>query len=302
MVSELLKKGKFEITALSREDSSAEAPAGVKLVKVNYNDEPSLIAALQGQQFLFISLGTLVPQQVLSNIIKAAGQAGVPYILPNIFTNDYENEELRAEDLVSSVALTRSKEVEDAGSSWIALVCGFWFEWSIALGEHGYGIDTKNKTATLFDDGKTYINTSTFAQTGRAVAELLSLPESGASPSLSDWKNKPLHVASFKVNQREMLDSVQRVTGTSDKDWQIGSEPAQQRYERGLGDFKQGKITGFVQALYSRVFYKGRGGGDYETVRGLDNAKLGLPREDLDVETKNAIDMIKAGFSPFGQN
>ena len=87
---------------------------------------------------------------------------------------------------------------------------------------------------TFYDDGKTQIDVSTWDQCGRAIAGLLSLPESGTSPCVADWKNKPLYINSFKVSQRDMLDSLHRVLGNTDKDWTIDYEPTDQRYKRGL--------------------------------------------------------------------
>jgi len=95
----------------------------------------------------------------------------------------------------------------------------------LTLGEPWFGFDIKNKKVTFFDAGKTRVNVSTWRQCGRALA---ALPESGASPALSQWKNKPFYFASFMVSQRDMLDSIHRVTGPTDKDWEIAYEPTAQ--------------------------------------------------------------------------
>ena len=171
---------------------------------------------------------------------------------------------------------------------------GFWYEHSIACGERAFGIDVKNRKATLIDDGKTKISTSTWLQCGRAFAALLSLPESGASPSVAEWKNKALYTHSFQVSQREMLDSAQRVTGTADKDWTISYEPSKQRYQDAMADLKGGNAMGFVKAMYTRVFFP-NGGGDI--VHKSANRVLGLPEEDLDEATKRAIELIESGYN-----
>ena len=49
--------------------------------------------------------------------------------------------------------------------SWIAVSCGFWYEWSLAI-PVAYGFDFENRAVTLFDDGETRINTSTWPQVG----------------------------------------------------------------------------------------------------------------------------------------
>jgi len=42
--------------------------------------------------------------------------------------------------------------------------------------------------------------------------------ESDTSLTLSRWMNKPLYISSFLISQRDMLDSVNRVMGTTEKD------------------------------------------------------------------------------------
>lgn len=265
---------------------------------MDYADESSIISALRGQQFLVITLGLQAPKDLHSRIVQAAAKAGVPYIMPNVFGSDIGNPKLANEDLYGAGSIAKCEEIQEAGSGYIAMVCSFWYEWSLALGETCYGIDIKNKKATFFDDGTIRINTSTWDQCGRALAALLGLPESGATPSLEQWTNKPFYVSSFRISQREMLDSVHRVSGTSDKDWEIIHEPSASRYNKGLEDLKNGDMLGFRRAMYTRVFFP-NGGGDFESTRGLANDLLSLPKESLDEATARAVEMVQRGWNPF---
>lgn len=70
----------------------------------------------------------------------------------------------------------------------------------------------------MSDDGNIAVNISTWQGCGRALVALLSLPESGTSPFLVSVENKPFYIASFRVSQRDMLDSIHRVVGDSDED------------------------------------------------------------------------------------
>lgn len=178
---------------------------------------------------------------------------------------------------------------------------GFWYEWSLGLGEPCYGIDIRSKKAVFFDDGKTKINTSTWEQCGKALAGLLSLKElpedeNDESTTVSSWKNKPLYIASFLTSQRDMLDSIHRVMGTTDEDWEITFEQSDVRYAKGLEDMKKGMRLGFARAMYSRIFYP-TGDGEYESK--LENALLGLEKEDLDEATKRTVDLVATGWNPF---
>ncbi|KAI9930709.1 hypothetical protein ASPWEDRAFT_739137 [Aspergillus wentii DTO 134E9] len=281
---ELLKTGKHTVTALTRVGGTSPVPEGVKRVEVDYDNSDSLVSALKGQEFLIITLSITTPPDTHGKIVKAASEAGVPYIMPNVYGSDIMNESMRKEDLYSGGAYERCLEVEKQGNTaYIAMACGFWYEWSLAIGEQWFGFDIKNRTVTFIDDGNTKITTSTFGQCGRAIAALLSLPESGAEPSVSQWKNKPF---------------LHRVIGTTDADWTISYQPSKERYSEGLEEMKNGVRTGFVKAMYTRAFFPG-GGGDFESTRGLANDVIGLAKDDLDLATKRSVDLVEAGWNPF---
>lgn len=167
------------------------------------------------------------------------------------------------------------------------------------MGEAWFGFDIKARKATFFDDGNTKITSSSWDQCGRAVAGLLSLPVSGASPSVSDWKNNALYIQSYRISQRDILDSLNRVLGSTDKDWTITNEPTPDRYKRGLAELQGGALTGLATAMYSRAFYP-NGDGDISG-KGLANDKLGLHEEDIDEATKRTIEMDESGWSPFAE-
>ncbi|KPM39683.1 hypothetical protein AK830_g6885 [Neonectria ditissima] len=297
----LVKAGKHSVTAISRIGSTSKIPDGVKVTTVDYDDEDSLVSALKGQQFLAISMSVFAPPNTQEKLIKAAAKAGVPWIMPNCYGTDPTDETLCKENFTAPV-LAGIKTIEELGvSSWIAMTCSFWYEFSIAQGPQWYGFDFANKKVTFYDDGKTRINTSTWLQCGRALASLLSLKqlpddENDQSPTISRWRNKPMYISSFRVSQREMLDSIERVTGTTDQDWTIEFEGSKARWERGVKLMQSGDRSGHATAMYSRTFFP-NGDGDFETRKGLDNEALGLPKEDMDEASKRALEMVDSGYN-----
>ncbi|KAI0512602.1 NAD(P)-binding protein [Xylaria bambusicola] len=293
-VDELLKTGQHTITALTRGNSRDKLPADVNIAQVDYSSEESLVAALQGQEFLAIVLAASAPPNTHSFIVKAAAKAGVSYIMPTTYGADVANENMVRDEPYHQGALAKVKEIESLGLNHITMCCGFWYEWSLALGENAFGIDIKSKKAILFDYGATKLSVSTFRQCGRAFAALLSLPESGATPSLSDFKNKPFRFNSFCVSQRDMLDSVQRAQGTNDRDWDIKSEPSSKRVADGFTEMRQGNRLGFVKAMYSRAFYPSADA-DYEARHSTSNEILGLPQESLDDTTGELVKGLEDG-------
>ncbi|KAI1780723.1 NAD(P)-binding protein [Hypoxylon cercidicola] len=302
ILKELLDLGKHEVTAVTRKDSSAvnSIPAGVKVAKVDYNDESTLVDALEGQDALIITMDYRAPPDTQVKLVRAAAAAKVPFLLPNEWGSDRAEEAISQEALLGRSDLHVRKLVEELGvSSWIGVVTGFWYEYSLGYGTETYGMDWKNRTWTFFDDGETKMNTTTWPQCGRAVAKLLSLPiepEKPGSPSLADYKNKFIYVSSFCLTQKEMFAAVLRVTGTKESDWTITYEETPKRFQDAKKRFYDGDYSAFTEILYTRTWFKD-GFGNYEARRGgTANDILGLPEEDLDAATKIAVDRNEKGL------
>jgi len=269
--------------------------------KVDYGYSGDLAAALIGQDVLVITMNARAPGDPQAKLIAAAAEAGVKWIIPNECGYDHTNEKLKGEDVLGTRLADTREQIDRLGRSrWIAVLCGFWYEWSLGGGAACYGFDFKNREVVFFDDARTVVNTTTWPQVGRAVAALLSLPVEPArgardkSACLSRWAGDSVKISSFRVSQRDMLDSVLRVTGTGIGDWKIRNEGSVERYHRGVEMMKKGEFVGFAQAMYTRVFYQD-GVGDFETSQGLQNEMLGLPKEDLDEFTKIALERGKDG-------
>ncbi|KAF5670532.1 putative oxidoreductase like [Fusarium heterosporum] len=302
----LIATGKHTVTAITRKGSKSKFPEGAHVVPVDYDDENSLIEALKGQQFLAISMASSAAPGTQEKLIYAAAKAGVPWVMPNCFGVDVFNKSLVEENLTGKGVLPGFNAIKEAGvSSWIAMCCSFWYEFSVAAGPEWYGFDMSDgkKKITLYDDGNTQINTSTWDQCGRAFAALLSLKvipddENDTSTTISQWRNKPLYMSSFLLSQRQMLDSIQRVTGTTDKDWEIKYEGSKERWQRGMGLLKSGDFSGYVMAMYSRTFYP-NGDGNIEAKYELANKALGLPEEDLDEASQRALEMVNEKYNYF---
>lgn len=266
--------------------------------KVNFSDPTSLVAALRGQDALIITLAVGAPNEYEENLVRAAAEANVPWVMPNDYGIDPLNEVLGRESLVGARRTHIRDLIESVGkSSWTVLTCNFWYEFSLSWSPMNYGFDIPNRTVTFFDDGKTKIDTTTWEQCGRAVASLFSLkilPDHAGdeSPCLSHFRNKPVYISSFLLSQRDMFDSVLRVTGTNEEDWTIRYQDVKERYAEGMAQVQRGYIPGFVQVLYSRVFYPD-GSGNYSSRVPLHNELLGLPKEDLDERTAVAVKMAE---------
>ena len=246
---------------------------------------------------LIITMAVTAPPDTQSKLIHAAADAKVPWVFPNEWGLDHTDESLAKDTLIGEGIIKTRQLIESLGvSSWVAIVCGFWYEYSLSFSPASYGFDFKNKQVTFYNEGNERLNTSTWDQCGRAVAKVLQLPiQGGSGPSLSDYKNGMVYISSFAINQRDMLDSVHRVSGTTDEDWTLDKEDAKKRWGDGMQELRQpGKYSrlGFAKLLYSRVFYPGEPG-LFQNRAKLANEVLGLPEEDLDECTRKALKRVE---------
>ena len=290
------------MTGIARLSSTSKFPKGVHVVHVEYtsDNDTALVEALRGQQALIITMSVSAPRNTTSKLIRAAAKAGVPYVLPNWFGHDPANDALCNDSMLTPMRDSVCSEIESLGvSSYLLLACGFWYEFSLGGGPDRYGFNFQKRSLVLFDDGDVKINTSTWPQCGRAISNLLSLKdipddEKDKSPALSQFRNSPIYISSFRLSQRDMFESVKRVTATTDADWTITHESTEQRWKEGQAELKKGNWHAYTKMLYSRMFFP-TGDGDHQSSRGLHNDVLALPVEDLDECTAIGVRMGENG-------
>ena len=90
----MLKTGRHTVTAITRADNQSKLPEGVIPKTVDYSKPETLVEALRGQDALVITLSGLAPIEIEMQLINAAAEAGVPWILPNEWSPDTANEAL----------------------------------------------------------------------------------------------------------------------------------------------------------------------------------------------------------------
>ena len=300
----LLKNNKHQITALHRAGSNTDFPPSVKGALIDYSDPTTIVSALQGIDALVITMSVTAPPDQQSILIRAAAQAGVKWIMPNEWGVG-KDEKLGKDIFIGPKLAGYRKEIEDLGvSSWVGVACGFWYEYSLGAGINFYGFDFGNREVVFFDEGEEKISTSTWPLAGQAAANLLGLKilpdapgagngEGDGDVTLSQFRNRHVHVSSFEVSQKDIFESVKRVTGTTEGDWNIRHEDSKTRYEGAVKAMQGGDRMGFGRAMYTRVFYP-TGEGNHEAKS--DNWLLQpLPKENLDDYTRLGIERFEAG-------
>jgi uncharacterized protein YbjT (DUF2867 family) len=287
----LRKSNIHTITAISRTESDATFPSGVEVKRGDYKDHSFLISALKGQDVLIMQLN-MYPQAMEAQVplIEAAAEAGVRWILPTEFGSDIYSPIARDFPMTGLKKKYRTL-IEEKGMSWVAIVNNPWFDWSMK--QSMWSIDILNKKATLYNVGNTKFNTATLGQVGRGVTALLSLPDE----KLNSFKNRPLYLRSFLINQREILDSAIRATGTKESDWEIKTQEPEEAIEASRKAVAAGNPMAFVGEFYTAHMQEGRGG-NYEEKAAKDAEVLGLKEENLDVVMEAIVEELGAKGQP----
>ncbi|PVH78166.1 NAD(P)-binding protein [Cadophora sp. DSE1049] len=289
----LLSTKKFAITAISRSGSESTLPtdSSVTIKQGDYSSAAFLADAFTGiEAVVFCLHHTSVPDLEIK-LIDGAAAAGVKWILPTEFGHDSGNAELTRVGIVNAKKAGPRKRIEELAEKypelkWIGIINNPWFDF--AMKRNMFLIDPKNKTANFLSGGTAKFNTTMMSTTALAIARLLSLPVvSNGGAALSDYGNKFVYISSFRVSQRDILDSVQRATGSSDADWTITHTDVQDFIDEGPAKLAKGDMTAVLNLLIGSLAKEGLGG-DYESTKGLSNAVLDLPKENLD-ETVKAL-------------
>lgn len=131
MVQGLVEDGRYNVTVLSRQESSKTSPIpNVKVIKTDYS-ESSLAEALKGQDAVVSTVaGAALATQ--TTIIDAAVKAGVKRFLPSEFGSDCSNKKAQEicplfvtkDDVVTHL---KKKAAENPNFTWTAVLTGPFF-------------------------------------------------------------------------------------------------------------------------------------------------------------------------------
>ena len=126
----LIEANKFNITAITRQESTATLPSGVHVKKGDYASPEFLQSALAGQDVLIITLAATVKTEIQSDLIIAAAKSEVPWVIPNEYGSDGKNAALCEATPIIGGKVKYRKQIEELGkSSWIGIANSLWFDW-----------------------------------------------------------------------------------------------------------------------------------------------------------------------------
>ncbi|KAK1990242.1 NmrA-like family protein [Colletotrichum falcatum] len=272
-----LLAGGFEVTALSRKESSATFPPDVTVKRIDLSSVEEVTEALEGQDALVSIVGTAgyASQKTLAD---AAVAAKVQRFIPSEFG---VNTRLARGTKMATILAPKIQlvdhliELSEKNSSftWTGISAGPFFDWVNAGRLSGF--DIKNKTVDIFDSGNEPFSPSTLELVGKSVAGVLKNLEATA--------NKYIKVASFTTTQRELLKVIEEKTGSTFTVNNVKSSDLEKRADEKLA---KGDYSAFIELLQQHLF--GDGNGD----AAKDNAAvnlLGLQEEDVGAATDKAL-------------
>ncbi|KAK8913164.1 hypothetical protein H634G_08589 [Metarhizium anisopliae BRIP 53293] len=286
-VNTLISNGGHTVTALQRPEATSAFPSEVIVKKGNLEDESFLTDALTGQDAVVLMPPLSLLAKLQEPAIRAAAKVGVPYVFPSEFGPDPFAGKLVEENGLLVAKKKIRNLIEELGvSSWVSIAVGPWLDDGLKGGL--WGIDYKARKATLWRGADAKVSTASIAHAAEAVAAVLSLPEA----DLARYKNKAVYTPSFHLTQRDILEAVQRATGTTDADWDIrvrDVKDVESEYEEKI---KQGDGVAPYVKFFVTHFLQGHGGDFQNKVNVVELEKLeklGLQRESLEQAIKKGL-------------
>lgn len=255
VVSGLVGSGLFDVSVIQRASSSSPPSYPSSQVKVVPVDDgfihASLVPALRGQDALIIAF-PLRDLDAHLRLVDAAAAAGVKHVMPADF-GSVDAESAPAQELVklyrSKLAVKRrvqSLAEENPSFTWTGIVCGHFFEWG--LKEYLYRADLAKHTIDILDGGKHRASATTLTRVAEAVVRILKLHGDEAV------RNKTLFIQSFCISQLELVQALEKATGSkwTVNDYDSEKFISERREKADAGDFMANEDLVFaIGTLYA---------------------------------------------------
>ncbi|ORZ31980.1 hypothetical protein BCR44DRAFT_1404898, partial [Catenaria anguillulae PL171] len=234
---------KFNITVLSRASSTATFPSDVHVVKVDYDNLASLTQALHGQDAIVSTIGAAALDNAQKNLVAAAAAAGIKLFVPSEFGVDTLHP-ASVEVKVFGAKVQLVQELEKAKVPYAVIATGPFLDWGLANGF--LGIDIKNKSASLINDGNARVSGTSLASVGKAVVAVLQHADKAV--------NQRIAVSDTTFTQNELLAEVQRQVGGDAGAWTVSHTPLEQVKQEGFAKLSDPSHIGVLYLIKAAIF------------------------------------------------
>jgi uncharacterized protein YbjT (DUF2867 family) len=281
ILAEFLADPFFNVTVLTRNNSSAIFPSNVKVIKIDYSDKNAVTNALIGQDVVISTVGIGgVFDNFGNTLVEAALEAGVKWVIPDEFTLDTTHPlATKLPIYASKIAIAELLKKHQSRIAHTLISTGGFLDWGF---DNGFlGFDITNRTATLYDEGKNLFSGTTVPHIGKAVVAIIRHPELTL--------NKRIFIADVSFTQQQALALFEKYTGTKWTVNHVSTNDALKNAEEYLkkGDVKNGSKT-FIMA----IVHNGEGACYFEGK--TSNKALGLETYPLDQIVKEAVERNQA--------
>ncbi|GAT23354.1 hypothetical protein RIB2604_01704920 [Aspergillus luchuensis] len=267
-IASALSAAGHEVTAIQRKDSDKPAPAGLKVIKVDYQNKDELISTFTGQDVVI----SAVPSPQLTSekiIIDACLAASVKRFIPSEYTTMMESPLTINLPIAKEKVLIRqylNSVIQDTSSptAWTSLNTGAFFDMALKYGILGPNPITKK--AVFHDGGDKEIAVSLLSDIATAIVKLLEPTNFEAAA------NQPVYVCSAVVTERGLTKIVSEVLGV---DFGMPEDvEVKKLIEESEERLKRGDMSAIIDYYYLMMYGEGYLGGEF--MRWNWNERLGL--------------------------
>ncbi|RSL56066.1 hypothetical protein CEP53_006910 [Fusarium sp. AF-6] len=240
-----LLNANFNVTCITRPDSSAVLPASVTKKTADYTDSEALTKALANQDVLVEAFNpaAAIHQEL---IVRSALQAGVKHIITPDFSGDTSHPRI-GELLIFEPKLRAKYEFEkiiaesEGQLSWTSIIVGPWFDWTIETGI--FWINNEQKKIFRYGSGDQKCSMSRRALNGEALVAVLQNPKK--------YHNRPAYFASHTVSTNQLITIIEEL---GLEGWSVTDVPIGGYYQEALRLWEEDTANGVENRLGSKAY------------------------------------------------
>ncbi|KAI0456889.1 NmrA-like family protein [Xylaria acuta] len=304
-ITSALTSAGFDVTVITRPNSTSAFPTGLPAIRVDYSDVDALATALAGQDAVVCAVG---PGAIgaAKGMVDAAARAGVKRYIINDFgwgINERSLPEFKPIGETRQVAWDCAKEYarrdegKENGFTWTGITIGNPIDWALAKFPR-MGFNIAERRATIYDAGTEEFSGTTLEGIGQSVVGVLQHP--------AETANRFVKVRSIQTSQNELLAAFQRAT-TKEKEeeeeeeeekkkWEVERSTAQQTLEDGRKKHAQGISGWILDLLVFQLYAPGEARCCIVASReDSDSPLLGVREESVDEVVEKALSRVERG-------
>ncbi|KAI2604654.1 NAD(P)-binding protein [Hypoxylon sp. NC1633] len=271
----------FDVTIISRMESSSTFPHEIPVIKTEYTVE-KLTTVLKGQDAVVSAVGPAgVAYQVA--MIDAAEAAGVKRFIVNDFgwgPNFNSLPEFRDIGAQRRVAWDHAEKRSRANPAftYTGITIGNPIDWALKRFPLAMGFDPKQRSAVIYDAGTEEFTGTTLDGIGQAAVGVLKHP--------SETMNRFVKTRSIQTCQNELLDAFQKVTGQA---WDVQRGSTKDLLETGRKKHQEGVSGWNLELVVYQLFAPGEARCIVASKEDSDAGLLGIADESAEDVVRKVV-------------